>query len=84
VTASGVSGATLLWSVDREYVWSLFERFVAADTSVRLGETAVSPADPRVAAFASDVAARELRALGAVVEVDSLNNGVGRFSALSG
>ncbi len=84
MTASGVSGATLLWSVDREYVWSLFERFVAADTSVRLGETAVSPADPRVAAFASDVAARELRALGAVVEVDSLNNVVGRFSALSG
>jgi peptidase-like protein/peptidase M20/M25/M40-like protein len=78
------SGAGLPWSVDRDYVWSLFKRFVAADTSVRPGQTAVSPEDPRVATFASDVAARELRSLGAVVEADSLNNVIGRFGALRG
>jgi acetylornithine deacetylase/succinyl-diaminopimelate desuccinylase-like protein len=70
--------------IDRDYVWSLFERFVESDTSVRPGETTVPPNDPRVEAFARNVAAAELYKLGAVIEVDALNNIVGRFGELTG
>ncbi len=70
--------------VDRGYLWKLFDRVDAADTSVRAGETAVPPTDPRVERFAHELAARELRDLGAVIEVDDLNNVVGRFGNLTG
>ena len=69
---------------DRDYAWSLFERFVAADTSVRPMETFVRTDDPRVAAFAHDVAAPALRDLGANVSVDGLNNVVARFGPVTG
>ena len=71
-------------NVDRAYAWSLFERFVAEDTSVLAMRTAVPPDDPRVARFAHDVAAPELRALGAEVDVDAMNNVVARFGPPSG
>jgi acetylornithine deacetylase/succinyl-diaminopimelate desuccinylase-like protein len=71
-------------SVDRAYAWSLFEKFVAADTSVRPMQTFVRPDDPRVAAFAHEAAAPALRELGADVAVDRLNNVVARFGPPSG
>jgi acetylornithine deacetylase/succinyl-diaminopimelate desuccinylase-like protein len=71
-------------SLERDYVWTLFERLVESDTSVRPGETTVPPSDKRVETFARDVAAVELRKLGAKVEVDALNNVVGRFGELTG
>jgi succinyl-diaminopimelate desuccinylase len=71
-------------TVDEDYVWSLFERFVAADTAVLPNRTAVDPLDPRVGRFASDVVAPELARLGATVEVDGLNSVVGRFGPLQG
>ena len=78
-----MTGATLP-SVDRGYAWSLFEKFVAADTSVMPMQTSVPPDDVRVSAFAHDVAAPELRRLGATVEVDRLNNVVARFGRAHG
>lgn len=71
-------------NADRAYAWSLFERFVAADTSVRPIQTFVPPDDPRVARFANEVAAPELRALGADVAVDALHNVVARFGRPTG
>src|ERR1043166_7216877 len=70
--------------VDHAYAWSLFESFVAADTSVRPMHTFVPPDDPRVAHFAHEVAAPVLSALGARVEVDRLNNVVARFGPATG
>jgi acetylornithine deacetylase/succinyl-diaminopimelate desuccinylase-like protein len=74
-------GAT---AVDRAYAWSLFERFVAADTSVLPMQTFVPPDDARVGAFAREAAAPVLRELGANVEVDRLHNVVARFGAPTG
>ena len=71
-------------SADRAFAWSLFEKFVAADTSVRPMQTFVPPDDPRVAEFAHEVAAPVLRELGANVSVDALNNVVARFGPLTG
>jgi len=71
-------------SVDRDYAWSLFEKFVAADTSVLPMQTYVPTDDVRVATFAGDVAATELRSLGAKVEVDRANNVVARFGPVTG
>jgi acetylornithine deacetylase/succinyl-diaminopimelate desuccinylase-like protein len=75
------AGATPL---DREYAWSLFERFVAADTSVRPMQTFVPPDDARVGAFAREVAAPVLRELGADVEIDRLHNVLARFGPPTG
>jgi acetylornithine deacetylase/succinyl-diaminopimelate desuccinylase-like protein len=71
-------------AVDRAYAWSLFERFVAADTSVLPMRTFVPPDDSRVGAFAREVAAPVLRELGADVEIDRLHNVVARFGPPSG
>jgi acetylornithine deacetylase/succinyl-diaminopimelate desuccinylase-like protein len=72
------------WDVDVECLWRWFERAVAADTGARLGENRIDPDDPRIAAFASELAAPELEALGATVEIDGLNNVVARFGPLTG
>ena len=66
-------------AVDDAFLWELFERFVAADTSARIGENSIDPHDRRLASFARDVAAPTLRDLGADVTVDELNNVVARF-----
>lgn len=66
-------------SIDAALMWDLFERFVAVDTCARVGENRVPPDDPRIAAFAHDVAAPALREAGATVTVDRLNNVVARF-----
>lgn len=66
-------------SIDADFMWELFERFVAVDTCARVGENRVPPDDPRVATFAHDVAAPALREAGATVTVDRLNNVVARF-----
>jgi succinyl-diaminopimelate desuccinylase len=66
-------------AVDSTLLWELFERFVAADTSARIGENSIEPQDERLANFARNLAARTLRDLGADVSVDELNNVVARF-----
>ena len=66
-------------AVDSTFLWELFERFVAADTSARIGENSIEPQDERLANFARNLAARTLRDLGADVSVDELNNVVARF-----
>jgi acetylornithine deacetylase/succinyl-diaminopimelate desuccinylase-like protein len=71
-------------TVDRAYTWSLFERFVAADTSVLPMQTFVPPDDARVGLFAREVAAPVLRELGASVEIDRLHNVIARFGPPSG
>jgi acetylornithine deacetylase/succinyl-diaminopimelate desuccinylase-like protein len=65
--------------VDVGLLWELFERFVAADTSARIGENRIDPQDERLAGFARDVAAPTLLDLGGDVSVDALNNVVARF-----
>jgi acetylornithine deacetylase/succinyl-diaminopimelate desuccinylase-like protein len=70
--------------LDDDHLWTLFERFVAADSSVRIGENRLDPTDERMASFARDVAAPTLRELGAIVEIDALNNVVGRFGEDTG
>jgi acetylornithine deacetylase/succinyl-diaminopimelate desuccinylase-like protein len=74
----------MIEEIDDENLWTLFERFVAADTSVRIGENRLDPLDERVASFARDVAAPALRELGAAVEIDALNNVVARFGEETG
>ena len=66
-------------AVDSTFLWELFERFVAADTSARIGENSIEPQDERLANFARNLAAPTLRDLGADVSVDELNNVVARF-----
>ena len=66
-------------AVDSTFLWELFERFVAADTSARIGENSIEPQDERLANFARNLAAPTLRDLGAGVSVDELNNVVARF-----
>jgi acetylornithine deacetylase/succinyl-diaminopimelate desuccinylase-like protein len=78
---SGLSLITDVVSVDEAYLWELFERFVAADTSVRPDENRVDPQDERVRKFATDIASPELTRLGALVEIDELNNVIGRFGS---
>lgn len=65
--------------VDVERMWERFERFVAADTSARVGENRIAPTDERLESFARDVAAPALRELGAEIAIDDLNNVVARF-----
>lgn len=60
--------------VDRELLWRLFERFVAADTGARVGENRIAPDDDRVVTFAHEVAAPTLVELGGDVRIDRLNN----------
>jgi acetylornithine deacetylase/succinyl-diaminopimelate desuccinylase-like protein len=72
------------WDVDVDYLWRCFECAVAADTGARVGENRIDPDDPRVAEFASEVAAPTLEALGATVDVDELNNVVAAFGPLTG
>ncbi len=67
-----------------DYLWETFASFVAADTSVRMGETRLDPHDLRIAGFVHDVARPVLEELGAEVEIDGLNNAVARFGALTG
>jgi acetylornithine deacetylase/succinyl-diaminopimelate desuccinylase-like protein len=73
-----------LHSLDEQYLWRVFERFVACDSSVRIGENRLDPLDPRVARFARDVAGPVLEELGASVEIDGLNNVIGRFGPSTG
>jgi succinyl-diaminopimelate desuccinylase len=65
--------------IDSERMWDDFARFVAADTSARIGENRIDPEDERLASFASEIAAPLFGELGADVRVDELNNVVGRF-----
>jgi len=71
-------------SIDVDRLWGWFERFVAADTLVPEGENRVDPLDPRLAHFASDVAAPAFEELGATVEIDRMNNVVARFGERTG
>lgn len=71
-------------AVDEDYVWGLFERFVAADTSARIGENRIEPHDPRLARFAADFARPALEELGASVTIDELNNVVATFGPATG
>lgn len=71
-------------NVDRDLLWRLFERFVAADTGAKVGENRIAPSDPRVASFAHDVAAPALASLGGTVRIDELNNVVCTFGDLRG
>jgi len=70
--------------VDRDRLWRLFERFVAADTGARVGENRIAPDDPRVVAFAHDVAAPALVELGGDVRIDELNNVICTFGPSGG
>jgi len=70
--------------IDVDYMWSLFERFVAVDTHARIGENGIAPDDSRLARFARMTAAPALADLGAQVTVDRLNNVVARFGPDSG
>ena len=70
--------------IDVDRLWSWFEAFVAADTLVPEGENRVDPLDPRLAHFARDVAAPAFEELGAIVEIDRLNNVVARFGERTG
>jgi succinyl-diaminopimelate desuccinylase len=70
--------------IDVERLWRWFETFVAADTLVHAGENRVDPLDPRLAAFASGVAAPAFAELGAAVEIDRLNNVVASFAPRTG
>jgi succinyl-diaminopimelate desuccinylase len=70
--------------VDGEFLWTLFDRFVAADTFARIGENFIDPLDERLSSFAADVAAPTLRDLGAEVTIDELNNVVARFGEDTG
>jgi acetylornithine deacetylase/succinyl-diaminopimelate desuccinylase-like protein len=65
--------------IDSERMWDDFARFVAADTSARIGENRIDSEDERLASFASEVAGPLFRELGADVCIDELNNVVGRF-----
>lgn len=65
--------------VDRDLLWQLFERFVAADTGAQVGENRIAPDDERVVAFARDIAAPVLAELGGDVRIDALNNVVCEF-----
>ena len=71
-------------AVDIDRLWRWFEAFVAADTLVSDGENRVDPLDPRLARFVQEVAAPVFEQLGATVEVDRLNNAVGRFGERTG
>jgi acetylornithine deacetylase len=71
-------------AVDIDELWRRFEAFVAADTLVVADENRIDPLDPRLTRFAQDVAAPAFEELGATVEVDRLNNVIGRFGALTG
>jgi succinyl-diaminopimelate desuccinylase len=71
-------------AVDIERLWRWFERFVAADTVVQPGENRVDPLDPRLTTFARDVAAPAFGEIGATVEIDRLNNVLGRFGERTG
>lgn len=73
-----------LEDVEVEYLWSLFERSVGCDTSVRIGENRLDPRDTRIATYAEEVAGPALEALGASVEIDELNNVIGRFGSATG
>jgi acetylornithine deacetylase len=70
--------------IDVDALWRWFEAFVAADTLVPAGENRVDPLDPRLAAFAREVAAPAFRELGATVEIDRLNNVVASFGPRTG
>jgi acetylornithine deacetylase/succinyl-diaminopimelate desuccinylase-like protein len=70
--------------IDVDELWRRFETFVAADTLVAPDENRVDPLDPRLTRFAHEVAAPAFEELGATVEVDRLNNVVGRFGDLTG
>ncbi len=65
--------------IDVGLMWTLFERFVAADTFCRVGENWITPGDARVVSFAHAVAAPTFRELGGEVRVDRLNNVVCTF-----
>jgi acetylornithine deacetylase/succinyl-diaminopimelate desuccinylase-like protein len=71
-------------TIDVDRLWSWFGAFVAADTLVPEGENRVDPLDPRLARFASDVAAPAFEELGGIVAVDRLNNVVARFGERTG
>lgn len=71
-------------SVDVDRLWRWFEAFVAADTLVAAGENRVDPRDPRLARFATEVAAPAFEELGATVEIDRLNNVIARFGKRTG
>jgi succinyl-diaminopimelate desuccinylase len=70
--------------VDVDFAWELFSRFVACDTSARIGENRIDPRDERLTTFAHEVAAPALSALGARLEIDELNNVVARFGEDTG
>lgn len=70
--------------IDVDRLWHWFEAFVAADTLVPAGENRIDPRDPRLERFARDVAAPAFEALGATVEIDSLNNAVATFGPRTG
>lgn len=74
----------MTFPIDVDELWRRFETFVAADTLVAPGENRVDPLDPRLARFAHEVAAPAFEELGATVEVDRLNNVVGRFGPRTG
>jgi len=71
-------------TVDEDRLWGWFETFVAADTLVPEGENRVDPLDPRLTRFAHEVARPAFEELGATVEIDRLNNVVGRFGKRTG
>jgi succinyl-diaminopimelate desuccinylase len=71
-------------SVDIERLWHWFETFVGADTLVAEGENRIDPLDPRLTRFAHDVAAPAFEELGATVEIDRINNVIGRFGERTG
>jgi acetylornithine deacetylase/succinyl-diaminopimelate desuccinylase-like protein len=70
--------------IDVDFLWRLFERFVAADTGARVGENRIAPDDERVVSFARDVAAPTLSELGGDVRIDELSNVVCTFGATRG
>ena len=71
-------------SIDVDRLWRWFETFVAVDTLVPAGENRVDPLDPRLERFAHEIAAPAFVELGATVEIDRVNNVVGRFGKRTG